>query len=69
MEFSGDIDARYIMVQTTDLDDAKTIAAGWGKEKEGEYPSSVEIHQGVMSAPSSSMAETFDGFQVWELPF
>jgi hypothetical protein len=58
----------YLMVQTDDVEIAKSVARRWARErKKFEFDEVVE-HQGVMQAPFDHV-EAFDGYRIWELPF
>lgn len=58
----------YLMVQTDDLETAKSVACRWAAEqKKFEFDAVVE-HQGVIQAPFEHV-EVFAGYHIWELPF
>ena len=58
----------YLMVQTEDIETAKSVARRWALQHQRFEFDAVVEHQGVMDAPREHV-EGFDGYRVWELPF
>ena len=65
---SGGQPVGYLMVQTDDLETAKSIACRWALNYRKFGFDAVVEHQGVMQAPLEHV-EIFDGYRIWELPF
>lgn len=59
----------YLMVDTDDLAQAKTIARQWALQNLDEPFDVIERHQGLLNPPDEALSETFAGVRVWELPF
>ena len=58
----------YLMVETEDIETAKSVARRWAlKHRQFEFDSVVE-HQGVMDLPFEHF-EAFEGYRICELPF
>ena len=58
----------YLMVQTDDLETAKSVARHWAEGQQRFDFDAIVEHQGAIDVPLH-YAELFDGYRVWELPF
>jgi len=59
----------YVMIEGTDVQKAKDLAARWAEKNVSRQFDVIEEHQGVITAIDEKEDDTLDGCRVWHLPF
>lgn len=59
----------YIMVEGTDVQQAKALAARWAEQNISQPFDRIEEHQGLITSTDKKEDDCLDGCRIWLLPF